>query len=705
MPNLVIVESPAKAKTIQKYLGSGYEVVASMGHVRDLPENRLSVDIKKNFAPKYDIIKGKEKLVNHLREAASESDEIFLATDPDREGEAISWHLAHILNLNPEEQNRVTFNEITRTGVKNGMENPRTIDSDLVNAQQARRILDRLVGYKLSPFVSQKIRRGLSAGRVQSVAVRMIVDREEEIRKFVPEEYWTIDAKLIPKGARKPFLASFYGNQKEKIKIENEKQANKILADIEGEEFIVSKVKKGTRRKSPAPPFITSTLQQEASRKLGFQSRRTMKVAQELYEGVEVTGLGAVGLITYMRTDSLRISEDALGEAAEFIRERYGAKYLPEKRRVFKSRANAQDGHEAIRPSMPALSPDQVKASLSNDQFKLYKLIWERFIACQMANCLQNTTQADIDVGEYLFKASGYTVTFDGFTILYVEGKDETEEAGGALPPLEEGMNLKLKEIAGNQHFTQPPPRFTEATLIKKLEENGIGRPSTYAATITTIIGREYVVREAKQLKPTELGEVTTGLMKDRFPNIVNAKFTAQMEKQLDSIEAGTAEWVAILQDFYGDFDKTLKTAKEEMKDIKLKLKEEETEYVCEKCGRNMVIKTGRFGKFIACPGYPECKNIRKIVKETAGDCPKCGAKIIERKTKRGRIFYGCSSYPNCDFSSWDEPAAEKCPACGKTLFMKKGKTPKLFCLTEGCGYEKLAEKSEKSQEDKADRS
>lgn len=695
MSNLVIVESPAKAKTIKKYLGSGYEVVASMGHVRDLPENRLSVDVKKDFAPKYEIIKGKEKLVSQLKESASLSDTVFLATDPDREGEAISWHLAYILNLDLNERNRVTFNEITKSGVKNGMQNPRSIDADRVNAQQARRVLDRLVGYKLSPFVSQKIRRGLSAGRVQSVSVRLIVDREEEIRKFVPEEYWTIDAKLIPKGARKAFPASFYGDKNGKIKIGNEELANKILSDIEDKEFSVAKMKKGTRRKSPAPPFITSTLQQEASRKLGFQSRRTMKVAQELYEGVEVAGMGAIGLITYMRTDSLRLSEDALEEAAAFIRERYGEKYLPEKRRVFKSRSNAQDGHEAIRPSMPNLTPDRVKESLTQDQYKLYKIIWERFIACQMANCLQSTTQADIAVGDYLFKASGYTVTFDGFTVLYVEGRDDAEEDEGALPTLQEGMPLKRKEIAGNQHFTQPPPRFTEATLIKKLEENGIGRPSTYAATITTIIGREYVVRENKQLKPTELGEVSTGLMRDRFPNIVNAKFTAQMEKQLDSIEAGESDWVQILHDFYGDFESTLKKAKEEMKDIKLKLTEEETDFICEKCGKRMVVKTGRFGKFIACPGYPECKNIKKIVKETDGDCPKCGAKIIERKTKRGRIFFGCASYPDCDFSSWDAPTAEKCPTCGKTLMTKKGKNPKLYCVTENCGYEKIQEKAE----------
>lgn len=487
MSKLVIVESPAKAKTIKKYLGSDFDVVASMGHVRDLPENRLSVDVKKDFKPKYEVIKGKEKLVEELKEAADKSDEIFLATDPDREGEAISWHLAYLLGLDVEDHNRVTFNEITKTAVTNGIEHPRAIDMDLVNAQQARRILDRLVGYKLSPFLSQKIRRGLSGGRVQSVAVRIIVDRENEIRKFVPEEYWTLDAKFIPKGSRKAFPASFYGDVDGKIKISNKEQADKILAELEDAEYQVVKVKKGTRRKSPAPPFITSTLQQEASRKLGFQARRTMKVAQELYEGVEVADMGAVGLITYMRTDSLRISEDAVKEAADYILERWGKKYLPDTPRKFKVKANAQDGHEAIRPTMPNLSPDQVKDSLTSDQYKLYKLIWERFIACQMSNCLQSTTQADIQAKNYIFKASGYTVTFDGYTVLYEEGKDEEEEAKGALPVLENGMPLKCKELVGNQHFTQPPPRYTEASLIKALEENGIGRPSTYATTISTI--------------------------------------------------------------------------------------------------------------------------------------------------------------------------------------------------------------------------
>lgn len=696
MSKLVIVESPSKAKTIKKYLGPGYEVVASMGHVRDLPEKRLSVDVKHDFAPKYTIIKGKEKLVDELKTAAAQSDGIYLATDPDREGEAISWHLAYILGLNINEENRVTFNEITKTGVSNGMEHPRRIDMDLVNAQQARRILDRLVGYKLSPFLAKVIRKGLSAGRVQSVAVRLVVDREEEIRAFKPEEYWTIDAKLVPKGGRKAFPASFYGDEAgNKIKISNKEEADAILEKLEDAQFTVAKIKKGSRRKSPAPPFSTSTMQQEASRKLGFQARRTMKAAQELYEGVEIEGQGAVGLITYMRTDSLRLSEDAVKEAAEYIRERWGDRYVPDKPRQYKTRAGAQDGHEAIRPTNVRLTPDEVKSSLTGDQYKLYKLIWERFVACQMSNCLQSTTQADITANGYLFKASGYTVTFDGFTVLYVEGKDEESEVTGALPVLEQDMPLRKKELAGNQHFTQPPARYTEASLIKALEENGIGRPSTYAATISTITGREYVVREGKAFKPTELGEVSTQLMKERFPKIVNVKFTAQVESDLDKVQSGEENWVETLHKFYDDFDKTLQKAKKEMEGVKITLKEDQTDLICEKCGRPMVVKFGRYGKFIACSGYPECKNIKKIVHETGAECPKCGGKVVMKKSKRGRVFYGCSEYPNCDFVSWDEPTMEKCPRCGKTLLKKKGKHPKFYCVTPDCGYEKVQEDEE----------
>ena len=689
MSDLVIVESPAKAKTIKKYLGGNYEVIASMGHVRDLPKARLSVDIKKKFAPKYEIIKGKEKLVEELKDLAEKSDKIYLATDPDREGEAISWHLAYILGLPLDDNNRVEFNEITKNGVTNGMAHPRSINIDLVNAQQARRILDRLVGYKLSPFISQKIRRGLSAGRVQSVAVRIIVDREEEIRKFKPEEYWTIDAKFIPKGSRKSFSASLYSDANGKIKIENQEQAEKIEQDLADAEYMITKVKHGTRRKTPAPPFITSTLQQEASRKLGFQSRRTMKVAQELYEGVDIEGMGATGLITYMRTDSLRISDIAKEEAAQYILNRFGEKFLPAKPRVFKTKSNAQDGHEAIRPSMPSLAPEDVKASLTSDQFKLYNLIWNRFMASQMSDCIQKTTQAEISAKEYIFKASGYYVDFEGFTTLYVESKDTEEEKSTQLPPLEKDMPVKCKELKKNQHFTQPPARYTEASLIKALEEYGIGRPSTYAATITTITSREYVKREAKTLYPTELGEVMTNLMKERFPKIVNYKFTAQMEENLDDVEHGKEEWVELLDEFYSDFDKTLKKAKEEMEGVKLQLKEDQTDIICDKCGRQMVVKVGRYGKFIACPGYPECKNVLKFVEKTGVKCPKCNGDVIVKHTKKKRVFYGCSNYPECDFVSWNEPVNERCPQCGGILFKKKGKKPKLYCATEGCGFEK----------------
>lgn len=689
MSDLVIVESPAKAKTIKKYLGGNYEVIASMGHVRDLPKARLSVDIKKKFAPKYEIIKGKEKLVEELKELAEKSDKIYLATDPDREGEAISWHLAYILGLPLDDNNRVEFNEITKNGVTNGMAHPRSINIDLVNAQQARRILDRLVGYKLSPFISQKIRRGLSAGRVQSVAVRIIVDREEEIRKFKPEEYWTIDAKFIPKGSRKSFSASLYSDANGKIKIENQEQAEKIEQDLADAEYMITKVKHGTRRKTPAPPFITSTLQQEASRKLGFQSRRTMKVAQELYEGVDIEGMGATGLITYMRTDSLRISDVAKEEAAQYILNRFGEKFLPAKPRVFKTKSNAQDGHEAIRPSMPSLSPEDVKASLTSDQFKLYNLIWNRFMASQMSDCIQKTTQAEISAKEYIFKASGYYVDFEGFTTLYVESKDTEEEKSTQLPPLEKDMPVKCKELKKNQHFTQPPARYTEASLIKALEEYGIGRPSTYAATITTITSREYVKREAKTLYPTELGEVMTNLLKERFPKIVNYKFTAQMEENLDEVEHGQEEWVELLDEFYSDFDKTLKKAKEEMEGVKLQLKEDQTDIICDKCGRQMVVKVGRYGKFIACPGYPECKNVLKFIEKTGVKCPKCNGDVIVKHTKKKRVFYGCSNYPECDFVSWNEPVNERCPQCGGILFKKKGKKPKLYCATEGCGFEK----------------
>lgn len=695
MSKLVIVESPAKAKSIKKYLGKGYEVTASMGHVRDLPAARLSVDIDNDFAPKYAIIKGKEKFVKELKKTAAESDAVYLATDPDREGEAISWHLATILGLNPDDANRVTFNEITKTGVTNGMEHPRAIDIDLVNAQQARRILDRLVGYKLSPFVSQKIRRGLSAGRVQSVAVRLIVDREKEIRAFVPEEYWSLDAKFTVPPSRKVFMAAFYGDETGKVKITSKEQADKYLSRLEGASYTVSNVKKGTRKRNPAPPFITSTLQQEASRRLGFQAKRTMKVAQELYEGVDVAGYGSMGLITYMRTDSLRISEEARNQGCAYIGEAFGKEYLPEKPVYFKSRANAQDGHEAIRPTVPSLTPEQAKASLTSDQYKIYNLVWKRFMASLMAPCIQNTVKAEIEANGCIFSASGYTVKFDGYTVLYDDRQDE--EDSGKLPELKKGDVLKLKDLVGNQHFTQPPARYTEASLIKALEENGIGRPSTYASIITTIVSREYVKREGKQLHPTELGEAMTKLLEDRFPKIVNVKFTAEMESSLDEVGEGKEDYIAILHKFYDDFEKTLKKAKADMEGVKIQLEEDQTDIPCELCGRNMVVKVGRYGKFLACPGYPECKNTKPLVFETGAKCPVCGGNVIQKKTKRGYAFYGCSNYPNCNFMTWDEPTGENCPQCGKSLFKKRGGI--VHCLNEGCGYSVTVSRRKKSAE------
>lgn len=699
MSKLVIVESPAKAKNIKGYLGKGYEVVASMGHVRDLPSARLSVDVEHDFAPKYAIIKGKEAFVKDLKKKADKSDYVYLATDPDREGEAISWHLANILELDLKDKNRVTFNEITKHGVTEGMENPRSIDIDLVDAQQARRILDRLIGYKLSPFISQKIRRGLSAGRVQSVALRLVVDREEEIRAFVPQEYWSIDAKFTNPPSKKVFASAIYGKDGKKIKINSKEESDKILSELDGAEYTVASVKKGTRKKSPTPPFITSTLQQEASRRLSFQARRTMKAAQELYEGLDVKGLGTVGLITYMRTDSLRISDEARAAGNQFILDNYGEKYLPKKPRFFKSKGNVQDGHEAIRPSMPGVTPESVKGSLTNDQYKIYKLVWERFIASLMENCLQETVKVEIAAGDYTFTASGYTVKFDGFTALYEESKDDaSSDSSAPLPELKQGDALRLKSILGNQHFTQPPARYTEASLTKALEENGVGRPSTYVTITSTIVAREYVKREGKQFVPTELGEAVTKLLEDRMPNIVDVKYTSKMEADLDKIDSGEKNYIDMIRHYYDEFEKPLEKAKIEMQGVKIKLKEEETDEVCEKCGRNMVVKVGRFGKFLACPGYPECKNTKPLILRTKAKCPECGGDVIEKKTRKGAAFYGCSNYPNCNFMTWDVPSDEVCPRCGKSLFRRKGNV--LYCPdTEDCGFTKPATRKKKSEE------
>ena len=698
MATLVIMESPAKAKTVQKYLGNGYRVVASVGHVRDLPKTLLGVDIEHGFRPRYVDIPGKSTLIREIKTMAEESDGIILATDPDREGEAISWHLSQLLGVDPAKVERVTFNEITKSGVAAGMKAPRHLDMDMVNAQQARRILDRIVGYKISPFLWKKIRAGLSAGRVQSATVNLVVEREEAIRAFVSEEYWSVDAALSASARGKAFPAKLYGTARGKLKIADKAQADAILKELQDAPFTVSAVKKGSRKIAPTPPFITSTMQQEASRKLGFAARRTMKTAQELYEGVEVQDIGAVGLITYMRTDSLRISEDARKEGNEYIKTRYGTRYLPEKPREYKAKKGAQDAHEAIRPTMPSLDPERVKSSLTADQYKLYKLIWERFIASLMASAEQDTCQLDIAAGKYLFRASGYTVTFDGYTALYEEGKDtEEDEDNAALPPLNEGDVLTVKKLTGNQHFTQPPARYTEATLIKTMEENGIGRPSTFATTVSTILSREYIEREGKSLKPTPLGEITTDLMRRQFPEVVDVDFTAHMEQQLDEVENGKNDWVSTLDTFYKGFAKTLATAEQTLDGERIKVPEVESDVICDQCGRKMVIKTGRYGKFLACPGYPACKNTKRIVEETGATCPKCGGMIVAKRSQRGRKFYGCSNYPKCDFVVWNEPAGAACPKCGRTLFRKKGKAgEQLYCLTEGCGYTASVESNDK---------
>lgn len=688
MAKLVIMESPAKAKTVKKYLGSGYDVIASAGHIRDLPKTLLGVDVEHGFKPRYVDIPGKSALIRQLKAAAAESDSVYLATDPDREGEAIAWHLAQLLKMPLDEQSRVTFNEITRSGVQTGMSKPRAVDMNLVNAQQARRVLDRIVGYKLSPFLWKKVRKGLSAGRVQSVTVSLVVDRENEIRAFVSEEYWTLDAQLSVTEKGRQFPAKFYGTAAGKLAVKTKAEADAILAKLQGATYVASGVKTGTRKVSPAPPFTTSTMQQEANRKLNFSSKRTMKTAQELYEGVEIEGVGATGLITYMRTDSLRISDEARQAGNAYIREHFGADYLPPKARVYKQKNNAQDAHEAIRPSVPSMTPEQVKTSLTPDQYKLYKLIWERFMASLMADEIRNTCQVDITAGDYLFKASGYTVRFNGYTVLYVEGRDEKDEENKPLPEIHEGDTLFCRKLEGNQHFTQPPARYNEATLIKAMEESGIGRPSTYATTVSTILSHEYVEREGKSLKPTKLGEVVTALMKEQFPQIMDIDFTAHMEEELDGVESGKEDWVSVLDHFYGDFSKALQAAEENSE--KVQVPQEESDEICELCGRRMVIKTGRYGKFLACPGYPECKNTKRIVETAPGTCPKCGEPLVAKKSKRGRKFYGCSTYPKCDFATWNEPAKETCPRCGKTLFRKKVKEGSgLVCLAEGCGYEK----------------
>lgn len=742
MTNLVIVESPAKAYTIKSYLGSNYKVMASKGHVRDLPKSTLGIDIEHGFEPHYINIRGKGELIRELKKEAKNADRIYLATDLDREGEAISWHLAAALGLPEDKIKRITFNEITKSAIKESIKSPRKIDIDLVNAQQTRRILDRIVGYKLSPFLWKTVKSGLSAGRVQSIATKIIVEREDEIRAFVPREYWTVDAVLTSDG--RDFTAHYYGEagSKDKNELSAESEAVRIKEDCFGKKFVCTEIKKGNRTKSPAPPFITSTLQQEASKKLNFQSQRTMRVAQELYEGVNLghENGGVQGLITYMRTDSLRVAAEAQSAALEYIAENYGRDYCPEKPRVYRTKASAQDAHEAIRPSKVALDPEKIKKMLTPDQYKLYKLIWRRFLASQMSSAVLSTVNAEFACGSHIFKSSGYTVKFRGYMTLYEETSDTADtEREVVLPPVEKDAELNARDIIPEQHFTEPPPRYTEASLIKFLEEKGIGRPSTYTPIITIIISRGYVKRDGKSLRPTDLGEIITRLMNKSFPDIVDYKFTASMENQLDEIENGNATMLDMLSKFYEGFSRELEEAEKTVSKETYEAPVEETDIICEKCGSRMIVKNGRYGRFAACPNYPECKNTKQLnksgtveaekepeiapfkcefcgsdvvvrqgrygafyacsrypeckftkqkVKSLGVSCPKCGRDIVTKYGRNKTVFYSCSGYPECDFSSWDLPTNEKCPQCGEMLYQKKGRAL-LVCKKEGCGYKR----------------
>ena len=747
MPCLVIVESPAKANTIKNYLGSNYKVIASVGHVRDLPKSTLGVDIENGFAAKYINIRGKGALIKELKKEAKNATKIYLATDPDREGEAISWHLAATLNIPLDQTRRITFNEVTKAAVKSAIKAPRNINMDLVNSQQARRILDRIVGYKLSPFLWKTVRSGLSAGRVQSVATRIIVERENEIRSFVSDEYWTIDAMLQnPSG--KPFTAHYYGNQAGKAELHSEKEAAAVVSETANGRFTVTSVKKATRYRHPAPPFTTSTLQQEASKKLGFQSARIMRVAQELYEGVNIGSAygGVHGLITYMRTDSLRISADATEMAKQYIIGKYGEKAYPENPRVFKMKANAQDAHEAIRPANLEYEPDKLKKYLTQDQYKLYKLIWSRFIASQMASAEIDTVNVELQCRDHLFRANGNTVRFPGFMSVYDTAEDGDAGKAHSLPELKEQDVLTAEAVKPEQHFTEPPPRYNEASLIKFLEEKGIGRPSTYTPIITTILQRGYVEREGKSLKPTPLGEVTTKIMEESFPDIVDYAFTAKMENDLDSIENGEETMLDVLSSFYEKFAADLEKAEQTVSKETIQLPVEETDMICEKCGSRMIVKSGRFGKFAACPNYPACKNTKplsgdgkatdtsaeptdmicekcgapmvkrkgkygeflacstypickntkQLVKEIGVSCPLCGNPVIVRRSRNHSVYYACENHPACDFLSWDQPTDQKCPNCGKPLYIKKGKHL-LICHEKKCGYKKEMPDEEQS--------
>ena len=698
--NLVIVESPAKAKTIEKYLGEDYKVVASMGHLRDLPKSTLGIDIENDFEPKYIPVKDHKEVIDSLKKLSKSSGTVYLATDPDREGEAISWHLKELLNLSDDRARRVTFNEITKKVVTESIRNPRDIDSDLVDAQQARRLLDRLVGYKLSPLLWKKIRRGLSAGRVQSVATRMVVDRENEIRSFKSDEYWLLDAILGVDNGDADFTARFYGRGDKKLELHSEAEVNEVIAATEDKPFTVKTVKRGKKHRSPSPPFITSTLQQESSRRLGMTPRRTMSVAQQLYEGVDIEGLGTVGLITYMRTDSLRLSDEALMAAKNYIIEHYGKEYYHGSFRVYKTKSGAQDAHEAIRPTNIELSPDRVRKNLTPEQYRLYRLIWGRFTACQMANSVYDNVVVDVESNDYIFRANYSEMKFPGYTAVYEESKDEEpSELRSKLPNLEEGERVYLEKMLPEQQFTQPPARYTEATLIRAMEEKGIGRPSTYAPTISTITSHEYVVKDGKYLKPTNLGEVVTALMMERFPDIVDLKFTNHMEESLDDVESGKRYWKELIREFYGEFSTELEDAEKALEGVRIKVPDELSDERCDICGRQMVVKSGRFGRFLACPAYPECSFTKPLVIEMPGKCPACGSRILKRTSKKGNTYYACERGPECPwrgtaadgseikgFMPWYVPTKDNCPSCGKTLFKPGGKgRMKAFCINENC--------------------
>ncbi len=722
--SLVIVESPAKAKTIGKYLGKDYEVKACMGHLRDLPKSTLGVDVEKDFEPVYKPIKGKEDIISDLKKSAKAADTVYLATDPDREGEAISWHLKQLLNLPDEKAKRVTFNEITKKVVQESIQEPREIDQNLVDAQQARRILDRLVGYELSPLLWKKIRRGLSAGRVQSVATRMVDDRDREIENFQPEEYWTLDANLLGSDVKKvPFAARYHGKDGKKAELKSAEDVDAVVRETENQAFTVKSVKRTDKQRSPSPPFTTSTMQQEASRKLSMTPRRTMAIAQQLYEGVDIEGEGTVGLITYMRTDSLRLSEEAIASAKEFILGRYGREYYPPQAHRYKAKANAQDAHEAIRPSNVNWTPEMLKKDLTGEQYRLYRLIWSRFVACQMSNAVYDSVAVEIEANCHSFRASSSSLKFSGYTAVYEEGRDEEkEERESPLPALQEGEVLTLKDFSKDQHFTQPPAHYTDATLIRAMEEQGIGRPSTYAPTVSTIIDREYVIKEGKYLRITNLGRVVTELMKDKFTDIADTKFTAHMEQKLDSVEEGATPWKGVLRDFYGDFEEHLKKAEQDLEGTRIKVPDEVSEEICPECGRNLVVKSGRFGRFLACPGYPDCSFTMPLVVEMPGRCPKCGGRLMKRtgtskKTNKQYTYYCCEHMNSkdeakkCDFMSWDVPVKDDCPVCGQTMFKKAGRGfKKPFCINPACanflpeekrGYHKKTT-SEEPQEESA---